>query len=532
MNSLAHFSIANAANDGDSDPARKAKRRSLLPQFSRKASNENGGSIAEEGEEGDGSNENCSRRSGSETSRQSGDVEVDTARRKAIDEDRRTMPPPASKLSRPVSMIPPRGASVSKVARGHAPSASKDKDIHVEDARADSLAALTGTPSRLGSDAAAQSSGMKRTGSTRLPQSPRTGVPSIPSRTTSVKNADGLSRKPSAREGHARGASTTTSGTSIVEKRSSAAKQRPLSTVGASAAKESEATQTSPPRSAVMSRGRPGSHMPPPKPAFNTYQQHYSPAKGSLPKPSIPSAKDTRSAPLLAEDEPVSLDIAKQQIELLQLSLLHQASAQCGADFSTSARRKIGRKHTKLRKEYESIRATELVHQRALNLAALESWCSDPAMLVENLQILSLVHSDLEGLTGEGSRHADLINTFEDWIATSQDSLTSGFVQSLPEGWHSAHSSLALKLRSIQRNLGVLRPPERSDDASALDIVLRGCKALVDGMLKELELMIKLEKEVLAKERTRVEEEVRSLVLDDVGMSQASHWVPAWGRVS
>jgi len=235
---------------------------------------------------------------------------------------------------------------------------------------------------------------------------------------------------------------------------------------------------------------------------------------------------------LTEEDAPISFDIAKQQIELLQLSLLHQASTKCNAEYTATAKRKLGRKHGKLRKEYENIRATELVHQRALNLAALETWCADPAMLVENLQILSLVYSDLEALTEEGSRHAELLRMFETWVETSQDTETADFVQPLPDDWYQAHSSLALKLRSIQRNLGVLRPPAAGrDDATALDIVLKGCKALVDGMLKELDVMGRLEKAVLARERTRVEDEVSMLVLDDVGMAQAQPWVPAWGKV-
>ena len=288
----------------------------------------------------------------------------------------------------------------------------------------------------------------------------------------------------------------------------------------------------------MMARGRPGSQMlPPSKPAFNTYQQHYSPAKQSLPKPPIPSSKTSRPSPQAADDEPISFDVAKQQIELLQLSLLHQGAAQCSAEYTASAKRKLGRKHTKLRKEYESIRATELVHQRALNLAGLETWCADPQMLVENLQILSLVYSDLESLTEENSRHASLVKTFEHWITTAQNSTSDNtFISALPEDWHVTHSSLALKLRSIQRNLGVLRPPEKSEDPSALEIVLRGCKGLVDGIVRELEVMAKLEKEVLERERGRVEDEVRALVLGEVGVSgvggDGGKWVPAWGRVS
>ena len=42
--------------------------------------------------------------------------------------------------------------------------------------------------------------------------------------------------------------------------------------------------------------------------------------------------------------------------------------------------------------------------------------------------------------------------------------------------------------------------------------------------------MAKLEKELLARERCKIEEEVQALVLDDVGMRQA--WVPAWQKVT
>lgn len=538
MNSLAHFSIASANSSADADTTRRAKRRSLLPQFSRKTSNDasTGGAIAEETEEDHANVKSSARRSSSETSRgaggQSEDVQPEAVRRQAIDEDRRAMPPPGSRLSRPASMIPPRRTSISKIGKGHVSKSSRDQGVDVESARADSLAALTGSPSKTQPEMDTQSKNLKRAGSTRLPQSPRPGMPTIPSRTTSNRNMEGISRKGSVtlRENHARGASTAAGSTSMQEKRSSVAKARPQSIVGAPA--DTGSAQTSPQRANVMGRGRPASHLPPPKPAFNTFQQHYSPAKQSLPKPPIPASKSVRASATLTEEEPVSLDVAKHQIELLQLSLLHQTSAQCSAEYDASAKRKLGRKHAKLRKEYEAIRATELVHQRALNLASLESWCSDPTMLIENLQILSLVHSDLEALTEEGSRHAELVKKFERWFENSQDPANLDFVQSLPEEWHNTHSSLALKARSIQRNLGVLRPPERSDEPTALETVLKGCKSVMDGLLKELDLMSKLEKEILAKETAKVEEQVRALVLDDTGMSQAQPWIPAWGQVS
>lgn len=186
--------------------------------------------------------------------------------------------------------------------------------------------------------------------------------------------------------------------------------------------------------------------------------------------------------------------------------------------------------HTKLRKEYETIRAGELVHQRITNLSALESWCRDPSLLVENLQILSLVYSDLTSLMEEGSRHADVLNMFEIWMNEAEAPLPGVFIQPLPEEWKAAHASLALKLRSCQRNLGVLPPAHQSsDEGSGLQVVLKGCKALVDGILRELDLMLKLEKDLLARETNKIEEEVQALVLDNVGMQG---WVPAWQSVA
>ena len=82
----------------DQDMLKKIKRRSLLPQLTQTSSEEQNDMPIQE----DGNTD--SRRS--DEVRHSGDV----SRRRAIDEDRQAMPPP-SKLSRPVSMIPPRGSS-------------------------------------------------------------------------------------------------------------------------------------------------------------------------------------------------------------------------------------------------------------------------------------------------------------------------------------------------------------------------------------------------------------------------------------
>lgn len=225
-------------------------------------------------------------------------------------------------------------------------------------------------------------------------------------------------------------------------------------------------------------------------------------------------------------------EVQKEQIELLQLSLLHQASGKCMRDYTASAKRKLSRKHSRLRKEYEGIRAAELVHQHATNVSALEVWCPDIHLMVENLQILSLVYSDLTSHMEEGSRHGDVVSMFELWMGDAEDPGSGSFIQPLPEDWKAAHASLSLKLRSVQRNLGVLpSPPEDGGgERAGLEVVLQDCKALVDGMLKELETMTRLEKEMLARDKMKMEDEVKSVLLEGVGTQQP--WVPAWQQVS
>ena len=539
----------------DGDASKKSKRRSLLPQFNRKTSGEEKpeAGIKEEDEETQG---NGSRPTSEDTR-----ISEESFRRRAIDEDRKAMPPPPSRLSRPVSMIPPRGASQfarTHQSQVHTRSTSHDKeqeaDANEDAARAASLAALTGGSPTSPSKPTIPESGLKRSGSSRLPQSPRVGGPAlggpslggsamggpvIPSRTTSSRNVKSHSRAVTSLS------ESTTSDTIPEERvtRSRTQAQQAAEDAGKTSPPRSAVTRSRPTsqvlgqqtatlQSSVMSRGRPGSQIQPPtsKPAFNTFQQHYSPAKSALPKPPLPLAKSYKPSPVVEEELAVTFDIAKQQIELLQLSLLHQVSSQCTHEFAASAKRKLSRMHTKLRKEYETTRATELVHQRVANLSALESWCRDPSLLVENLQILSLVYSDLTSLMEDGSRHGDVLRMFELWMNEAEAPLPGIFIQPLPDEWRAAHASLALKLRSIQRTLGVLPPPHTScEEDSGLHAVLKGCKSLVDGMLRELDVMVKLEKDLLARETNKIEEEVKGLILDDVGMQ---NWVPTWQSVA
>ena len=223
-------------------------------------------------------------------------------------------------------------------------------------------------------------------------------------------------------------------------------------------------------------------------------------------------------------------------LRAVQLSLLHEASAQTTRQYTDDAKRKLGRKHARLRKEYDFIRAAEMAHQKVANLMTLQAWCPDPSLLAENLQTLARVHKDVVAITHPESRYTELLHAFENWAASAEDTMVNsakGFVEPLPGSWREAHASTALKIRSLQREMATL-PPLPDQEASngvetSLQMILGSCRSLVDGILRELDMMAKLEKELLGQEQGRIDGAIGALRLDE---HQKHDWVPAWQKTA
>ena len=235
---------------------------------------------------------------------------------------------------------------------------------------------------------------------------------------------------------------------------------------------------------------------------------------------------------MVEEDTTITFEVAKQQLELLQLSLLQETSTKTSQQYLDSAHRKLGKKHARLRKELTAIITAETEHQRAANLEVLHTWCPDHVFLVESLQTLARVHRDVSAITDPGSRYSDVLSTFESWVAGAEDTTIGGsntFLDPLPSEWQEAHASVALKVRSLQRELGALPPlPTRTGaglGATSLETLLHSCRTLIDGIPRELDMMHKLEKEMLAQEEARIDDAVSGMDLD--GGKQAA-WVPEW----
>jgi len=197
----------------------------------------------------------------------------------------------------------------------------------------------------------------------------------------------------------------------------------------------------------------------------------------------------------------------------------------------------------------------------------LEAWCPNPALLAENLRVVGRIYTELTALSERTGRYARLVEEFEGWVRGAEaeaaavgggrdgrnwgpgnahrDAVGCEDVEALPREWRKMHTSLSLRLRGLQRELGGLPPApslpsvgggqeEGSGRVSGLGRLLEGCGGLVGGMLRELEVMGRLERGVLEREERRVEEGVKGLLGvggEGLGASGEEVWVPAWQSV-
>jgi hypothetical protein len=178
------------------------------------------------------------------------------------------------------------------------------------------------------------------------------------------------------------------------------------------------------------------------------------------------------------------------------------------------------------------VRAAELAQQKLANMKALQAWCPDPTLLAENLQALARVHKDVNAITHPESRYTELLRVFKDWAALAETKMaetTKGFVEPLPGSWREAHASTALKIRSLQREMAPLPPLPEQDPLNgvetSLEMILGSCRSLVDGILRELDMMAKLEKELLGQEKARIDGAIGALRLDG---HREQVWTSAW----
>lgn len=265
------------------------------------------------------------------------------------------------------------------------------------------------------------------------------------------------------------------------------------------------------------------------RPAFSTLQQHFTPRKtGKAPTSTFlhPAAPDAGSSTIAPET--VGL-----QIELLQLHLLHQSSANANSQWELSTKKHLHRKFDEVTSLYQVMRENERQGQEQKNIRALRDWsgANSSCGLAEHIQLLSGPLQELPTLVGPDGRFGRLVNEFHQWIAwveevwaaREDDAAQRGGVlhsaEGLGDSWKAENATLTRKLTSFSRDLDKLTQPA---PGSSIARIVSTCKELVGGILSELQTMQSIEAGVVAKEGDWVEAQLKAIARD-IGAHLGSH---------
>ncbi|RYO76326.1 hypothetical protein DL762_009822 [Monosporascus cannonballus] len=368
-------------------------------------------------------------------------------------------------------------------------------------------------------------------------------------RTSSISSSTTTASKPR-QVGHSRAKSTVTGPTAATALRP-ASTQGTSTTAGASTPTSNSmipsATQTKP-QTRSQTHARTQSHPSQPaqnRPAFNTLQQHYSPAKSLAPKPLTSAFLAPPTPSKLPANVAISAETARLQTELLQLSLLHRDAAAVDADWRASAEQKLGDRFARLAGENARLARDERERAEGRNAAALARWAdvgeNGPGKaggvgvgvggLGEKVQLLDEVLGGVWSLGEPGGRYARVVRAFEAWAEGMADILAAQrngdvgalvgadgggggvmFLSELDCGWRGECAGLARKLDGWRASLGELgggdvleEPPDEQGRRSGLARILEGCRSLVRDMLAELDVMEQIWRDAAAAENEWIE---------------------------
>jgi hypothetical protein len=176
---------------------------------------------------------------------------------------------------------------------------------------------------------------------------------------------------------------------------------------------------------------------------------------------------------------------------------------------------------------YQIMLENERAGQEQKNLQSLLDWSAGGSStgLVEHIQILSEPLHELPSLVESGGRLQRLVGEFEHWVSWVQEiqsarqGLTgdkdgSGTIEGLGGPWKAENAALTRKLTLLSRDLGRLAQPA---PGSSIACIVEACASILLGILEELQIMQKIEAEVVMKEKRWVEDRLRAIARD-VGM--------------
>lgn len=191
------------------------------------------------------------------------------------------------------------------------------------------------------------------------------------------------------------------------------------------------------------------------------------------------------------------------------------------AEWQASARERLGERFELLNQTSREITEQERAGLEEGNVLAFRAWGGDGG-LEGKIQGLDTILSGMWTLTDAGGRYARMVRRFERWLDQVSElhearrveggmfRLRDGqalFVDEVETKWKDDLAGIIRRLDGWGRQLQDIRqPPDvQGHNESSLSRMLRGLRALIDGMLEEVHLMEEMEQDALANEEAWIE---------------------------
>ncbi|KAL9104221.1 MAG: hypothetical protein Q9163_000821 [Psora crenata] len=256
------------------------------------------------------------------------------------------------------------------------------------------------------------------------------------------------------------------------------------------------------------------------KPAFSTFQQHYSPRKGPSRLPPVPLKKAAQQT----DPDATADNIRSLELELLQLHVMHRAAPNVQRQWEESAR-------SHFRKRYDdlcvrNVELKEIAHQQQtlLNQLALVEWCQGipSSQVAEKVRTLSRNIADLKMLLDHDGRYMRVLAVFQSWFKQAQTtqslrqtrneddrhSKDLTFIEGIGDGWKAEAMVLERELTYCSRDLKIFGDV-RID--SSLGSIVSLHKTLLANLLDELDIVLWIEDHVMAEEAVWMEDTIQKL---------------------
>lgn len=266
------------------------------------------------------------------------------------------------------------------------------------------------------------------------------------------------------------------------------------------------------------------------RPPFSSFNQEY-----PQPAPSGPSPRSRILPP-----PPLDTQTIHQQTQLLQLLTLHSSSGQVYQELIASATTTLKSRFEQLSARHYDVRETSIKRQNRANLDSLALVVNTGSSIPTKRRQTIRSPEELVQAFSEGIKRTDalktgefrkLSTTFGEWISGYNSSATGRekWVDGIGENWRYDCDTVERKLQSAVKGIeGVRELLETLGDDDAVKTtvqrVAEGYVLLAGGMLEEVEMMRKMECEVVLKERRTLGARVENIMVGEVKAKEVGIW--------